>query len=148
MTLSLLIQTAVAFIGTSTFSLIFNIPAREILFCGVVGAAGWLVSGIIQIQLPDGAVLGTFAGTLTLTGISRALSFARKKPVLVYLIGGILPLLPGAGLYHTMYDLIITNDTYTALESGIRTAQLTGAIALAIICVLSLPPALFGLRKR
>ncbi|MCL2702894.1 MAG: threonine/serine exporter family protein [Defluviitaleaceae bacterium] len=141
--LTLIIQTAVAFAATFTFSMIFNIPGKELLFCGITGAAGWFVSRLMLVFVPGGLVLGTFAGTLVLTFIGRCLSYARKTPVLVYLIGGILPLVPGAGIYYTMYEFIIENDTLKALELGIETAKITGVIAIGIICVLSLPRIFF-----
>jgi uncharacterized membrane protein YjjB (DUF3815 family) len=123
--------------------MLFSIPRRELCFCGITGAAGWLARGIILFFFPGATVLGAFAGTLTLTVISRVLSYARKTPVLVYLIGGILPLVPGAGIYYTMYELVMTNDTLKAMEYGIETVKITGVIAIGIMCVLSLPRQIF-----
>lgn len=146
--ITILIQTAVAFGATIAFSTLFNIPRRELLFCGATGAAGWFVCRLIAMLIPGSIVMGTFFGALALTVISRVLSFARKTPVLVYLIGGILPLVPGAGLYYTIYNLIITGDTAKAFDKGLETAKLTGVIAIGIMCVLSLPRKMFELPVR
>lgn len=146
MTITLMIETAVAFAAVFAFSMLLNVPRRELLFCGLIGAAGWLLSGIVQLHGPAGVVLGTFVGTLMLTALSRIMSNARKTPVLAYLIGGILPLVPGSGIYYTMYALVISKDTREAMEMGILTAQITGVIAMAIICILALPRFFFDFK--
>jgi uncharacterized membrane protein YjjB (DUF3815 family) len=146
MNLEIIIQTAVAFAATVTFSMLFNIPRRELCFCGITGASGWFVRGLVISFFPGATVLGAFAGTLVLTAISRVLSYSRKTPVLVYLIGGILPLVPGSGIYYTMYELVMTSDTLRAMEYGIETIKITGVISIGIMCILSLPRGLFEKR--
>lgn len=146
--ITLIFQTVVAFAATIAFSTLFNIPRRELLWCGLTGAAGWFFCRLTVFFIPNGLVMGTFFGTLALTIISRCLSFARKTPVLVYLIGGILPLVPGAGLYYTMYNMIITGDSAKAFEMGLETAKITGVIAIGIMCVLSLPRGFFEFKWR
>jgi uncharacterized membrane protein YjjB (DUF3815 family) len=147
-TIELLAQTIAAFAATLTFSMLFNVPKKELVFCGMTGAAGWLVSRAVMGAVPYALVLGTFAGTLVLTYIARILSYRRRTPVLVYLIGGILPLVPGAGIYHTMYELIMVAEDSRALEFGLETAKITGVIAVGIICVLSMPRLFFDFSRR
>jgi uncharacterized membrane protein YjjB (DUF3815 family) len=146
--INIVFQTIAAFAATTAFSMLFNVPRKELVFCGITGAVGWFVSRFVLYFNPAWLVFGTFAGTLALTSVSRALSYSRKTPVLVYLIGGILPLVPGAGIYNTMYELIMVGEDGRAFYFGLQTAQVAGVIAVGIICVLSLPRILFDYSRK
>jgi uncharacterized membrane protein YjjB (DUF3815 family) len=60
-------------------------------------------------------------------------SFARlfKTPVTLFLIAGILPLVPGVGMYRIVYNLITNNNNMAAYYFS-ETMQIAGMIALAI----------------
>ena len=53
-----------------------------------------------------------------------------KAPVILFLLGGILPLVPGVGIYRAVYNVIY--DSANASAVLIDTLLVTGAIALAI----------------
>ena len=52
------------------------------------------------------------------------------------------PLVPGAGIYYTVYAFI-TGDNAGALFKGVETLKIAGAIALGIVLVLALPRGVF-----
>ena len=52
-------QTAVAFISTIAFAIIFHTPRREYLFCGITGGLGWLVY-LICMDFHTGVVTASF----------------------------------------------------------------------------------------
>jgi len=137
-----------AFIGTIGFSILFNVPKKELLMCGIAGAAGWFVFRTTLNIVPDAAVAGIFLATITIACISRLLSFARKMPVTVYMIPGIIPLVPGAGIYYTMFHAIMGENT-EALLRGMETLRNAGVIAVGILIILSMPPKIFSfIRKK
>lgn len=141
-----LLRTVVAFAATIAFSVIFHTPRRELLFTGLTGAAGWLVYFVV-IQSGNGTVAASFLATLALAWLSRIFSFARKAPVTIFLICGIFPLVPGAGIYYTGYNFFMGLDEL-ALDKGLETIKIAVAIALGIGIVLSLPQGLFSFRRR
>ena len=138
-------QTAVAFVSTVAFSIIFHTPRREWLCTGATGAVGWLVY-LAAVGLGAGAVGASFFATVALTWVSRVFSFARKAPVTVFLICGIVPLVPGAGIYYTGYHFFMS-DNSLAMSTGLETIKIAVAIALGIGIVLSLPRFLFTWRR-
>ena len=140
-----LLQMGVAFLSTITFAIIFHTPPKEYLCCGVTGAVGWLVY-LVCTGLGSGVVAASFFATVALAWFSRFFSFVRKAPVTVFLITGIFPLVPGAGIYYTGYHLFMS-DNSLALDKGLETIKIAVAIALGIGIVLSLPPFLFAPRK-
>ena len=143
--LTVLLQTGVAFAATIAFAVIFHSPRRELLFTGLTGAAGWAVY-LLAMGLGSGAVSASFLATLALAWLSRVFSFARKAPVTVFLICGIFPLVPGAGIYYTGYNFFMGLDGQ-ALDKGLETIKIAVAIALGIGIVLSLPQGLFSFQR-
>ena len=143
--LNWLFQTGVAFLATITFAIIFHTPRREWLFCGITGGLGWLVY-LICMSADMGVVASSFFATLALAWISRIFAFCRKTPVTVFLISGIFPLVPGAGIYYTGYNVFMS-DNAQALAKGMETIKIAVAIALGIGIVLSLPAFFFTLHR-
>lgn len=139
--LNWLFQTLVAFVSTVAFSIIFHTPKREWLCTGTTGAVGWLVY-LVTMGLGGGTVAASFFAAVALTWISRVFSFARRAPVTVFLICGIFPLVPGAGIYYTGYHFFMS-DNSLALSTGLETIKIAIAIALGIGIVLSMPKFFF-----
>lgn len=146
MLLNWLFQTFVAFLATIAFSIIFHTPQKEYAFTGLTGGAGWLVY-LISMHFGCGVVAASFFATVALAWLSRVFSFSRKAPVTVYLICGIFPLVPGAGIYYTGYHFFMS-DNSLALSKGLETIKIAIAIALGIGIVLSLPRFLFTFRRK
>ena len=144
----MILQIVLSFVGTMGFSIIFNVPRKELLLCGIVGAAGWAVYRLIFDASPDFVVVAILFGAVTVTCISRVLSYTRKMPVTIYMIPGIIPLVPGAGIYYTMFHAVMGENTQ-ALMLGIETLRNAGVIAVGLLVTLSLPPKLFSfIRKK
>ncbi len=77
-----------------------------------------------------------------MTIMARVFAVYRKTPVTVFLICGLFPLVPGAGIYYTAYNFIMGyNDL--AVAKGIETIKIAVAIALAIVFAFSMPKLLF-----
>ena len=133
----LLIRLICVYIATTCFAIVFNAPKKQLLFCGLAGLFGWTAYEIASIYLDSGAVI-TFISTIAVTTLSRRLTFVRKQPISVYLISGIIPLVPGSLVYYTVYNMI-SGEVSKAVFTGIETLKISGAIALGIMVVLALP---------
>ena len=135
-----------AFVATIAFAVIFHTPRKEYLCAGATGGAGWLVY-LICMGLGTGVVTASFFAAVALTWLSRIFSFARREPVTIFLICGIFPIVPGAGIYYTGYHFFMS-DNSLALSKGLETIKIAVAIALGIGIVLSLPRFLFTLCRQ
>lgn len=131
MILQLFFQMLCAFITTIAFSIIFNAKVRHLGVCGIVGALGWGVYWL-GTYLDYSSVLSTFLATLVVGLVSYSLAKKRKAPITVFVIAGLIPLVPGVGLYRTMYHLLFM-EYDKALEYALLTFQLAGVIAGGII---------------
>jgi uncharacterized membrane protein YjjB (DUF3815 family) len=130
-----------AVIATISFSYLFNVPHREMILIGLTGGLGWFIY-LITLQIWSSAVLSTFIAALAVTWVLRILTHFRKTPMTVFLLGGIISLVPGTGIYNTMFALIL-EERLAAFEIGVETARIFGVICIGIILVLSLPKNFF-----
>ncbi len=137
----MIVQFVVCLVATLSFAILFSAPKMQLLFCGLTGAIGWIVY-LICIENGIGAAIANLIATFALTVISRTISALRKNPVTVYLVAGIFPLVPGAGIYYTSYYFIM-NEMSEFTRAGTDTIKTAGAIALGIILGFAIPQQLF-----
>jgi uncharacterized membrane protein YjjB (DUF3815 family) len=78
-----------------------------------------------------------FFATAQVAFTALLLSILRKCPVTVFLICGIFPLVPGAGIFWTSYN-IVANEYSSAAETGFVALKVTVAIAFGILAVMEL----------
>ncbi|MNO98746.1 hypothetical protein D3C76_905000 [compost metagenome] len=60
-----------------------------------------------------------------------------KTPVTTFVICALIPLVPGGGMYYTMYE-VVQGNIDKALSLGLETLASAGALALGIIFVSTL----------
>lgn len=81
------------FLATTAYAVMFNVPKRYYLCCGATGTLSWLV-----YYLSVGSVspaVASFLGTLMGVLFSRMMTVKMKCPITIFLISGIIPLVPG-----------------------------------------------------
>lgn len=142
----MLLQFVISTLASLSFALLFQAPKSQLLFCGLTGGIGWVV---YQLCLASGAsaAVGNMIATLALTLIARCIASLRRTPVTVYLIAGIFPLVPGAGIYYTSYHFIM-NEMSQFSQAASDTLKTAGAIALGIAFGFALPQSWFNALKR
>ncbi|WP_414044759.1 threonine/serine exporter family protein [Macrococcus equi] len=129
--MTLLFQTIISFFASVFFAIVFNAPKKLLFACGLVGSIGWMVYTIAEstkLTLAVGVFLGSFALSLC------AHFFARyyKRPVIIFNVAGIIPLVPGGVAYDATKNLIIS-DFSEALAKGMEATLASGAIAFGLL---------------
>ena len=124
------IQLVAAFVGTVGFSVLFGAPRRYYLYCGLAGMAGWAVC--LLVAAGHSVVGAAFFAALTVAAISHVMARLCRCPVTVFLICGIIPLVPGGGIFWTAY-YIVTEQLRMAAATGFVALKVTIAIAGGII---------------
>jgi len=147
MILKLIIQFVSSFAAIFAFSTVFQCPKGEFVFCGLVGGIGWSVYYYLFNFQNQNANVSLFFSVVTIAILSRILAVKRKVPMTVFIAAGILPTVPGAGIYKTMYALI-THESEKAMQYGIETILASGIIALGIFLILALPHNLFKVLEK
>lgn len=133
----LALQFLLAGAGTLSFAILFACPKRTLPYCGLVGAVGWLVYEIAELFGME-AFAASLLAVIPLTLLARILAVTLRAPVTVFLLTGIFPLVPGAGIYYSAY-YFIQGDNALALANGISTFKIAVALAVGIALVLGIP---------
>lgn len=146
-----ILQFTAAFLGTIAFSILFSVPKEHYPLCGFIGGAGWLICWFFIHGLHTGPVEANFAATVFITLASRIGSTVKKCPVTLFLIAGIIPEVPGIGIYRTIYYSLLDNQKLS-LHYGRETLGIAIAMVLGIILVFEIPQRtinrIFGDKKR
>jgi len=135
-------QVIAALVGTSAFAILFGVPRKYYLSCGIVGSLGWILYLILTRYLGATPTEATLCATVLVTLVSRTLSVLERCPVTIFIICGIFPLVPGGGIFWTTY-YIISNQLSKALESGFSSIKIVIAIVVGIILITDIPNKFF-----
>ncbi len=144
--LELVLQVVSAFIGVVAVAVIFQVPKKNLVLAGVTGAAGWFLELVVE-GVSGNALLSYFLAAFLVAILSQIFARVSKAPVTLYLVTGILPLVPGVGMYRTVYYLLQSDHVRTGYYLS-YTLQIAGMIALAIFVVDSCFKRLYERKKR
>lgn len=128
---------AAAGLATACFAVTFQVPRRHYLACALTGAAGWLAY-LLLTAAGMAAPAATLLAALPLAALARLFAARHKAPMTLFLLCGIFPLVPGAGLYRTAYAFLRGDSAAFAAEGG-QTLLVAIALALGIALVCGWP---------
>lgn len=131
-----------SFAGTVGFAIMYNVPKKYYIGCGFTGMAGWVMYLLVNSQKYMTAEVASFFGAFVVVLISRVLTIRMKCPITIFLISGIFPLVPGVGIYNTVYYLV-TDELSLAALRGIESVKIAFAIVMGIVIVVSIPREVF-----
>ena len=136
-TAGMFVQLLAAYVGTVAFAVLFGVPRKYYLDSGLCGMLGWLLYLILMNHTGLSVANVVFFATVLVTFTAMVLAIVRKCPITVYLICGIFPLVPGAGIFWTTYN-VVSEQLGAALHTGVTALKVTVAIAFGIILVAEL----------
>ena len=143
--MELFLPCVYAFLACAAFCVVFELRRwRYILPACFTGAVSWLV----YLALPEGGVaVRCFFATMVVETLAQIFARVFKAPATIFLIIGIIPLVPGGGIYYTMYALL-NGDMQLFAQKGAETAACAAAIAVGCSLVSSAVQILSLLRER
>ena len=109
-----------------------NLHGRPVFWAAVGGALGWLAYLLTLLFAPD--LFAGFVSAAVVAFYAEVLARLQKRTVTTYLLIGIIPMVPGAGIYHTM-EYCIQGNTALFIEEGLHTLGMAGALAIGILVV-------------
>ena len=145
--MELLLPCLYSFMGCVGYCLVFNIRMRKrmLLLASLGGAVGWcvyLLCGWLQNDITQ-----SFAAILAVAAYSEIMARLQKSPATVYLIVGLITLVPGGGIYYTM-EYCINGDMMNFMNTGIHTLGIAGALAIGILLVSACVRILNNIQRR
>lgn len=140
-------QTLAAFIGTFAFAILFGVPRQQYATCGIIGAIGWAAFLIMTRAGIAGTMVSITFSTILICLMSRMVAVWDKCPSTVYLLCGIFPLVPGAGIFWFTYYLV-AEKFRLSMTTGFNAGMAAIAIVLGIILAMEFPQRWFSKLRR
>lgn len=114
------------------FCVIFDAPRKVYPTCGFVGACGWTVYAIFFHGLNVHTIYSSFFGSLTLGLISHFMARKQKEPAIIFMVTGIIPLVPGGLAFDATKNLVLLEFS-KAINTMLEVTLIAGAIALGLL---------------
>ena len=141
-----LIQALAAMVGTMAFACLFGVDRIQYVGMGLIGAAGWVAYLLLVRYLGMTAPVATLFSAMLVCLLARFMAVPARTPAQLFLLCGIFPLVPGAGIFWSTYYLTAGNLSQ-ALSSGFMAAKVAVALVLGIILMMELPQRWFSRRR-
>ncbi len=138
----MLIQVLAGFVGTYAFSLTYSVSSRHYFFAGLTGAIGWAAYLFFLKIVGFSAVASVFFSTLFIATSARCFAVWRRCPSMIFLIPGLFPIVPGAGIYWSFYYVFV-DDLAKATNYGLLAIKSALAIVLGIVLIQEIPHRVF-----
>ena len=132
----MILNSIYALLATLSFGILFNIRGKNLIFACFGGGIGWLFILIFQEKLKLSPTFSLFIASIIIGIYSEILARILKSPVTIFAVCAIIPMVPGNGMYYTLYESVNGNAA-KALITGIQTLASAGAIATGMVLVSS-----------
>jgi len=126
-----IIQIISAALGTLGFALLFSVNRRHLLVVTLGGALSWAIY-LVAWEQGAGVFLSTLISASLVCLWSEWMARVRKAPANIFLLTGIVPLLPGSALYYSM-EAIVSKNISQLVRKGSETGYVAVGIALGIV---------------
>lgn len=100
--------------------------------CGLVGMVGWIIY-FTMVEYQVDSVPASLTASFFVAIISSFFARKYKMPTIIFIVGGIIPLVPGGLAYNSMRNFV-SNHYDIALQLAAKVVLIAGAIAMGIVC--------------
>jgi len=144
--MSYIIQFIAAILSTVGFALVFSVPLKTLLVSAVNGGFGWIIFKFV-IDTTGSKYIAVFLSALSITFVSEMLARKLRYPASVFIIPGIINLVPGEGIYNTM-SYFVNKQSDLAISSFYSTIVVAGSISFGVLLASSFSTSLKAFRTR
>lgn len=129
----MLLQCVFTFLAVSAFCILFEVPKKLVPVGGLMGGLCW---GIYLICLKYGMSLygACFTAGVAVSLLSEILARLLKQPSPMFLVPGVLPIVPGYSLYYGVYNFAVGENALSR-EYFVKAVMISMLIALSIFVV-------------
>lgn len=131
----IVISVLAAGVGTFGFGILYHIRGKKLLLATLAGILGWAAyhaAGAFGLSESFRYLVAAAA----VTGYSEIFARVEKTPTTTFLAPGVIPLVPGGGLYYSM-NYAMKEEWPLFAETALNTLELAAFIAIGIIVVTS-----------
>lgn len=132
----MILNSFYAFIASMAFALLFNVKGIKVFYASLGGGIGWLLYLTLTSQGLS-TIPSLFFASMAVSAYSEIMARTIKSPVTTFIVASLIPLVPGEGMYNTMFQYV-KGDVSGSLNAGYITLSSAGAIAVAVVLVSSI----------
>lgn len=132
----IIIQSIFAFFASLGFGILFNIKGKKLFYAGLGGGISWFVSLLCE-SFGLNIKFSFFISSIIFSLYSEIMARVLKTPVTTLIICALIPLVPGGGMYYTMYEAI-NGNILESIELGLNTISSAGSLALGVLFISTL----------
>lgn len=132
--MDIILQLSAAAILVLSFGILFQAPKKSLVWLSITGILGWGAFLLSQNVGSYNIITSSFVASIFIALSGEIFARVLKMPVTVFVIPGIIPLVPGVPAYNTMLSLV-KGEYIQGVETGIDTLLIAGAIAFAIATI-------------
>lgn len=133
---ALFYESFVSFFASLCFGILFQLRGKKLIFAAIGGFISWFFYFGSNLLFPHHDIFSYFISSVGFTLYSECCARIHRAPTSIFLAISLIPLVPGNGIYQTMYYCVLS-DTAKALAEGVNTVAISGALALGIVVVSS-----------
>ena len=121
-----------SFIAAFGFTILYNIPKKVVFPASLTGAIGWTTHFFLINYFMTENFLATIVASFFIAFVSQIFARKHKKPVILFTLPGIIPLVPG-GMVYNMMRSFVEGQTNLGVQFAINTFLTAGALALGLL---------------
>jgi uncharacterized membrane protein YjjB (DUF3815 family) len=128
--MTFIVQLVTSFIASAAFAVLFNAPKNSLLLCGLSGMLSWAAYILLKIEMD--AMFSIVASSFIVGIVGQICARYQKKPVIIFSVAGIIPLVPG-GLAYDAMRRFVENNYNEAVQLAAGAFLMSGSIAIGLI---------------
>ena len=128
--MDLFLNVMCAIVSSIAFSIFFIVPKKAIVYCTITGTISWIVYYFCSKHF--GNAVSNLIASIVVGLFAEYFSLKLRLPSTVFLYIGIVMLVPGYRMYHTM-EYFAKSEYLLALNSGISTVIHACSIAIGVL---------------
>lgn len=128
----MLLQLIASFVTSLGFALLFNIRGNKLKIAVIIGCVGGTIFNFCLL-MNYSKITSLFISSMIISILSEISARLIRCPVTVFLHSALIQLVPGAGMYYTMLEVV---KGRTDLALAIGTDTVIEAFSIVFGCVL------------
>lgn len=128
--MTFIVQLITSFIASAAFAVLFNAPKKSLLLCGLSGMLSWAAYILLKTEMD--AMFSIVASSFIVGIVGQICARYQKKPVIIFSVAGIIPLVPG-GLAYDAMRRFVENNYNEAVQLAAGAFLMSGSIAIGLI---------------
>jgi uncharacterized membrane protein YjjB (DUF3815 family) len=119
--------------AAACFAVLFNVPVRALLACGFTGLLGHVSRSLFVVSGLMGTVPASLLAATAVSLLGVAFGRRLRAPAVIFVIPGIIPLVPGALAFRTIVDVVSLLEAGPEAQQVAITAAAVSAIRTTLI---------------